>query len=168
MTKVKRLDDFTEVDMAEGRLLNEIHENISLGIGQAIRSLISAVRAEGAITLTDAYIVSTAGLPHKEGEGMPLDGYLIQLRARLMPLLNADIEIDATELLDRVINAAEVVGIKLGRAAGKAEGAEQERMRIWLERDHEPWGPNERCVLIPIIAFRPASVLALKEASHDP
>lgn len=48
MTMVKRLDDFTEVDMAEGRLLNEIHEHISLGISQALSSLIAAVRAERA------------------------------------------------------------------------------------------------------------------------
>jgi hypothetical protein len=37
----------TRVELAEGKLLNEIHEHISLGITMALDALISASHAEG-------------------------------------------------------------------------------------------------------------------------
>jgi hypothetical protein len=37
----------TRVELAEGKLLNEIHEHISLGITMALDALISAAHAEG-------------------------------------------------------------------------------------------------------------------------
>ena len=39
----------TKVELAEGRLLNEIHEHASLGITMALEELISAVEAQGEV-----------------------------------------------------------------------------------------------------------------------
>jgi hypothetical protein len=53
-------------------------------------------------------------------------------------------------------------------AAALVEGADRERMRILMERDHVPQDANERFFLIPVCAFSPPAFLPASSAAQLP
>jgi len=94
-----------------------------------------------------------------------------ELRATLKKVLAVVHDEQVVSAIEDVVDSLIAAAEAQGEAKGRAEGAEGERMRIWMARhtlgDGDPALPNEAVALIPVRAFRGVSDPALAPATEE-